>query len=151
VYVNRLGPVAREEEEPVRAFPQDRGAHGNILADSRRFRGARHRGVSAVSPDFEDLRRFKENREADTATLPGSPASASGSGNVTGARAQCPPMIMIRLTCPNEPRRASVSFGGVMRSRRIPIATRAGFECGVRKTDHADDDRPSVAPLTKQE
>ena len=36
VHVNRLGPIAREEEEPIGATPQDGRAHGNIFAGSAR-------------------------------------------------------------------------------------------------------------------
>jgi hypothetical protein len=36
VHVNRLRSIARKEEEPVRATPQDRWAQGDIFAGSTR-------------------------------------------------------------------------------------------------------------------
>jgi hypothetical protein len=36
VHMNRLGSIAREEEEPIRATPQNRWAHGDIFAGSGR-------------------------------------------------------------------------------------------------------------------
>jgi hypothetical protein len=65
MHMNRFGPIAREEEEPIGATPQYGRAHGNIFAGSAR--GVTEETVAATPP-LDDPRVSRQ-----PATRPASP------------------------------------------------------------------------------